>query len=235
MSNRVQSWNGFETTLNGAIDANTGTITLQSVDNLPPLSFLIIDPDILAIRDFVFVESIDGGLKQLTVRTPRPEEGSTGGTSHAHSDGAVVRAVPVHQWLDLIFDDIESLEAFDANHAPGTDPHPQYLTPAEADAIFLPVDGSKAMEADLPMGDNQVTGLAGGLAATDAVNVLQMQTADTASLDAAKAYSDSLDHHTKYTDGEAVGAMGALDDANDLNLNRYTDAEAIAAYAGSAS
>lgn len=36
-------------------------------------------------------------------------------------------------------------------------------------------------------------------------------------------------HHTKYTDGEAVSAMGVLGDANALNHDRYTDAEAIAA------
>lgn len=38
-------------------------------------------------------------------------------------------------------------------------------------------------------------------------------------------------HHAKYTDGEAVSAMGAKGDANPLNHDRYTDAEAVSATA----
>jgi len=36
-------------------------------------------------------------------------------------------------------------------------------------------------------------------------------------------------HHVKYTDAEAVTAMGAKGDANPLNHDRYTDAEAVTA------
>jgi len=249
MSSRVKSWNGYESTLNGAIDANTGTITVQSSDNLVADTFLIIDPDVPAIRDFVFVTNVADVV--LTVRTPRPEEGSTGGVAHDHADGAVIRAVPVHQWLDLIFDDIEALEAFDANHAPGTDPHPQYLNEGEADGLYLPLDGAVPMAADMDMGGNQISNMGGGLANDDAATLLQVQTGDTDTLAAAQAYADALDHdhatpiashasdagahHAKYTDGEAVAAMGVKSDLNDLNHDKYTDTEAAAAYAASAS
>ena len=36
-------------------------------------------------------------------------------------------------------------------------------------------------------------------------------------------------HHDRYADGEAVGAMGANNNANPLNHGRYSDAEAVAA------
>ena len=36
-------------------------------------------------------------------------------------------------------------------------------------------------------------------------------------------------HHIRYTDAEAVSAMGAIGDSNPLNHNRYTDAEAVTA------
>ena len=42
------------------------------------------------------------------------------------------------------------------------------------------------------------------------------------------------DHHTKYTDGEAVSAMGILGNANALNHTRYADSEAAAKIAADA-
>ncbi len=41
--------------------------------------------------------------------------------------------------------------------------------------------------------------------------------------------ADVSAHHVKYTDAEAVSAMGALADDNPLNHDRYTDAEAVSA------
>ena len=194
MSKRIKSWNTFETQLDGGINNITETMTLLSVDNLSIDTFLVIDPDTPAIRDFVFVTAINGTTKEITVKAPRPEEGSFGGIAHSHDDRAVVRAVPVHQWLDAIFDDIEDLEAWDAAHAPGTDPHPQYLNEGEGDALYRRLNGANVMAADMNMGDNQITNMAGGLADDHAANLLQVQTGDTNTLAAANAHSDSLDH-----------------------------------------
>ena len=236
MSRRIKSWNTFETQLDGGINSITDTITFVSVDNLSIDTYLIIDPDTPAIRDFVYVVAINPTTKEVTVRTPRPEEGSFAGLAYPHDDRAVVRAVPVHQWLDAMFDDVDDIEAWQTTHAPGTDPHPQYLDGGEGDAAYLRLDGTTVMAADVDMGDNQITNMAGGLSDKHAVNLLQMQTADTAILDAANAHSDGLDHdhatpigvhagnsdvhHAKVHDagsadhtsgGEAVGRVMAAD------------------------
>lgn len=220
MSNRLNSFNGFETTLNGGINDTTDTITLVSIDNLEIDTFLVIDPDTPSLRDYVYVTAIDGGLKQITVRAPRPEEGSFQGIAHSHDDGAPVRAVPVHQWLDVIFTDIEALEAWDANHAPGTDPHPQYLTAGEGDADYLKLDGSNAMAADLNAGGNKVKNMLAGALDDDAAVLKQVTDGDAATLASANAHSDGLDHdHTT-----PIAAHTALDDAHHV---KYTDQEAV--------
>jgi len=183
---RVRSWNAFETSLNGAIDNAVTTITLVSVDNLSPDTFLVIDPDTPATREYVFVLAVDAGGKTVTVRT-RPEQGSTGGTAWPHVDGAVVRAVPVHQWLDEIFDDLEANTLALTNHIPGTDPHPQYLSDAQAQGEYLKKSGD-TMSGPLVLPGSDPT------QANQASRKAYVDGQVGATLTSAQAYADAKDH-----------------------------------------
>jgi hypothetical protein len=183
---RVRSWNAFETALNGAIDNAVTTITLVSVDNLSPNTFLVIDPDTPSTREYVYVLAVDGGGKTVTVRT-RPEQGSTGGTAWPHADGAVVRSVPVHQWLDEIFDDIEANALAITNHIPGTDPHPQYLSDAQAQGQYVQKNGD-TMSGPLVLPGSDPT------QANQASRKAYVDGQVAATLTSAQAYADAKDH-----------------------------------------
>ena len=196
---RVRSWNAFETSLNGAIDNAVTTMTLTSVDNLSPDTFLVIDPDTPATREYIFVLSVDAGGKTVTVRT-RPEQGSTGGTAWPHADGAVVRSVPVHQWLDEIFNDIEANALALTNHIPGTDPHPQYLSDSQAQGQYVQksgdtMSGPLTLPAADPTLDNQ------------AARKAYVDVEDDLTLASAQSYADAKDHdHATPIAGHAANA-----------------------------
>ena len=62
------------------------------------------------------------------------------------------------------------------------------------------------------------------------VNKIKVTGAGESMLSAWRKVNDLIDaHHDKYTDAEAVSAMGAKADANPLNHDIYTDAEAVSA------
>ena len=103
MTRRTYSWNAYEAGLAAGVDAVTGSITVESAAGLTAPAYLVIDPESQTLREYVKVTNIAGAVLTVT----RGLGGSIGGTGQAHSAGAKVRAVPVHQWLNDIFDDIE--------------------------------------------------------------------------------------------------------------------------------
>ena len=97
------------------------------------------------------------------------------------------------------------------------------------------------MQGALLMGSTPASGfkirnLQAGTQSGDAINWDQFQTAVGDGFD---GDHDSLtnvtpdQHHAKYTDGEAVSAMGTKNDNNDLNHDRYLDSDAVSAVAAS--
>lgn len=126
MSNRVRGRNAFETTLNGAISSGTTSILLTTASGLVGPGYLVLEPNVPAKREYIRFESVSTNtLNGVT----RGLDGSAAG-AQAHDSGVKIRAVAVHQWLDLIFTDIETLEAADSAHVGGTDTadHPEATT-----------------------------------------------------------------------------------------------------------
>lgn len=126
MSSRVRSRNAFETTLNGAISSGSTSILLTTASGLVGPGYLVLDPGTPANREYIRFESVSTNtLNGVT----RGLDGSAAG-AQSHDSGTKIRAVAVHQWLDLIFTDIETLETADTNHFGGTDisDHPEVTT-----------------------------------------------------------------------------------------------------------
>ena len=107
MSNRKYLRNAFETTLTAGINSSTGTIPLASVTGLTSPGYLVIDHDNPAKREYIEYTGIS--TLDLTGCT-RGLAGSAGGVGQAHDSGATVRAVMVHQVVDQLWTDIESIE-----------------------------------------------------------------------------------------------------------------------------
>lgn len=123
MSSRVRSRNAYETQLDGAIGSGDTSFSVDSGSGLTAPLYLVIEPENPSKREYILVASV--GASSLSSVT-RGLDGSASG-AQAHDSGSIVRAVPVHQWLDLIFTDIEALETADTNHFGGTDTadHPE--------------------------------------------------------------------------------------------------------------
>lgn len=130
MSKRTYGWNAFESNLATAISQSDSTITLNTTVGLRAPGYLVIDPENPLKREFIRFTGISANA--LT-DVARGQEGSSNG-AQAHTSGVIIRAVPVHQWIDDLFDDIESLEsdvsdleAFETSHQGGTDTadHPE--------------------------------------------------------------------------------------------------------------
>lgn len=134
MSRRTRGRNRYQSQLSALLAAGAGvtTATVDSSAGLDDPCYLVIDHNDPTKVEFIRVETIAGSaLSGIT----RNLAGSVGAVEHAA--GALIKSVPVHQWLDDIFDDIEDLEtdttnlaAADAAHFGGTDTadHPEATT-----------------------------------------------------------------------------------------------------------
>lgn len=117
MSRRTYTWNAYESSLNGAINTSAVSITLNSVTGLRAPGYLVIDPDIPASREFIRYETINASAIEGVTRNV------DGAALNSHDDGAKIRAVPVHQFFDDIFTDIEDIESAAAAHTGAANPH----------------------------------------------------------------------------------------------------------------
>jgi hypothetical protein len=127
MSSRTRSRNAFETQLDGALNNSATSFDVVSSTGLVHPTYICIDPDDPVLREYIRIDSISGTTWSSVTRGIA---GSAGGGASAHLTGAACRAVPVHQWIDDIYDDIEALETADAAHFGGTDTadHPEATT-----------------------------------------------------------------------------------------------------------
>ncbi len=138
MSRRSNSWNAFESGLASAVSSGDTTFVLDSALGLVAPGYLVVDPDDPNLREYFKFDTVNGSSLEGILRGL---DGSAAG-AQAHDSGARVRAVAVKQWLDDIFDDIEDLEDWDFDHVnTEPDPHPQYLTVTEGDALYLALAG----------------------------------------------------------------------------------------------
>ena len=128
--------------------------------------YLVVDPDSDAKREYIFYAAL--GASSLDNVT-RGLAGSAAG-AQAHDSGVRIRAVPVHQWLDDLWDGIEDNATALSNHEVNADPHPVYLLQLEADALYVELTGD-AMTGVLNMQGNAVSNLPTGGAGGDAASV----------------------------------------------------------------
>lgn len=168
-SRRTYTWNAFESALSSGIDGSATSITLDSVVGLrEPDGYLVIDPDDPAKREYIKYTSIVGNALQGVAR------GLNGGnTNQAHDSGATVRAVPMHQHYDDLWDTVEELIADDAAHIAGSNPHAAagYLTQTAGDLRYLQLSGG-AMTGAIDMQTSKITGLPVATLDTDAMSKL---------------------------------------------------------------
>ena len=235
MSRRTNTWNAYESALSGPLAIGATSVAVDSAVGLVEPVYLVIDPDDPTKVEWIRVNTITGNTLENLVRGL---EGSNGAGSGGveHEAGAKIRAVYSKQIQDDIFSDIEDGENDLSIHiADAADPHAAagYLKLTTGDARYI-LETGDTMQGALSMGSNPLTNL---VSPTDDADAVTKQYADNLAAGGFNGNHDSLtnvtsaQHHTKYTDGEAVSAMGALNDNNDLNHNRYTDAEAEAAIA----
>ncbi len=145
MSSRKYTWNAYESSLSGGIDASQTSIILVSATNLRSPGILVIEPDNAAKREFI---SFTGISTNTLTGCTRGLPGGQSGT--AHDSGVVIRAVPVHQFFDDLFTDIEALETSTAAHYGGIDvaDHPEATASARgfaSAAQITKLDGIEAL------------------------------------------------------------------------------------------
>ena len=238
MANKTNNWNAYESSTTAPFVAGADSVQVDNADGLVAPIYLVIDPDVVDKREWILVRAINGTLLENIVRGL---EGSVGtpGQGVDHIAGAKVRSVPTKQIFDDLFGDIETNAADLVAHVADTgDPHSAagYMKLTTGDARYLNLVGGTMQGAILmgtsPGAGNKIRNLAAGTATGDAINWDQFQNAVAGGFDGDHASLTNVltdQHHTKYTDAEAVLAMGPLNDNNDYNHNRYEDADAVAA------
>ena len=218
------------------------TVAVDNADGLVAPIYLVIDPDVPDKREWILVRAINGTVLENVLRGLEGSNG-TPGQGIDHDTGAKVRSVPTKQIFDDIFADVEQVGTDLATHVadPG-DPHAaaQYMKLTTGDQRYLNLVGG-TMQGVIRMGSTPASGskianLAAGTQSGDAINWDQFQNAVAGGFD---GDHDSLtnvvssQHHVKYSDADAVNAMGPKSDNNDLNHDRYLDSDAVDAVAAS--
>jgi len=220
VSRRTYGTNAYVAATSASVTAGATSIPVDTVTDLAAPGYVTLDPFNASSREVIKFTVINGNnLEGLT----RGLAGSAGGVPQAHASGAKVISAPGEQVVDDIFSDIEDLEAADTAHADdATDPHAAagYAKSSEL-AAYLPLAGGTLVGALTLNADPT------GVLEAATKQYVDGQDHDHATPIAAHAALASA-HHTRYADSEAVTAMGVIGDANPLNHNRYTDAEADA-------
>lgn len=225
MAGRTHTWNAYESSLTGPLVSGATSVAVDSALGLVAPIYLVLDPDVPDKREWIRVNTINGNVLENLVRD---QAGSVGDIDHLA--GAKIRTIMTKQNLDDIWDDIEAGELALTQHiTDGGDPHAQagYLKRADTDALYVELSGD-IMSGFLTLFADPTTGLH---AATKQYVDSEIDTdiaTHTAIVDA---------HHEKYTDAEAIAAVGPhttlhadlTDVAEDDHHVKYTDAEAIAA------
>ncbi len=161
---------------------------------------------------------------QEETATPTVSSGSGGGSSSggssggdmyksvydANNDGIVEQADDADTLDGADLADIQSeIDSDIATHAGDVDAHHTRYTDGEAVTAILAADGpGSGLDADT----------------LDGAELADIQSEIDGDISTHAGDVDA--HHTRYTDGEAVAAMGTKGDSNPLHHDRYTDTEA---------
>lgn len=155
MSSRVYGRNAFETNLDGAITAGATSIALDDATGLTAPGYLVLEPEDASLREYIKYAGIS--TNTLT-GVSRGLDGSASG-AQAHTSGAKVRMVFVHQYLNDIFTDIEALETADANHIGGTDTADHPEASVSTRGFMSAADKTKLDAVPQPITESDITDL----------------------------------------------------------------------------
>lgn len=130
---RVNFANAFETTLTTQISGSDSSMVLASTTGLTVPCYLVIDPDLPAKREYVYVSALSGNSATLE---ERHLAGSAAGSGLSHDAGATVIQSAIAQEMNDIHD---RLEAATWDHGSqlaglGDDDHLQYYNEARLGA-----------------------------------------------------------------------------------------------------
>lgn len=143
MANRRTEWtNAWESALAAEFAAGATTITVADASALNVPCYVVIEPEVTAQREYVYVSEKNTDV--LTV-TERNLAGSAGDVDHPN--GAVIRTVALAQGFTDLHDRIDAGDSALANHEAAPDPH----------TVYLPVTGARSMAGALDMGGNSIT------------------------------------------------------------------------------
>jgi len=221
MASDSTTWNAYEATGEGVLAPGVNaTVTVDSVFGLElgDLIYLVADPDDSDLREWMQAEVNSGNVLKMVKRNLA---GSVGDLSHGGE--AKYRAVFTKQLQDDIFSDLIATELWANQHVNSVpDPHSQYLLESEAYGEFLPTTGGR-MTGALFLQDSPPTD---GDHATRKVYV------DDGDASVAGDSADALDehaalpsvHHARYTDAEAIAAVGDPSGGIYLPLHGTADA-----------
>jgi len=226
MSRRTYSRNGFETELATQLEPSVFSLTVLSDLGITHDDYYFcISPDDLAIVEWVRVNSVNGTTWNVLNPGGRGLPGSADpNTGSTHPSGAKVRAVPVHQVQDDIFDDIEDLESdvaalptsyvqLSGANTPMTGPLLlQSVTPVNDDqaARKLYVDDQVALR--LPLIGGQMSGNIDMNHLSTVSNLLNPPVQDGHAVPKLWVEQNFVDITNEYDDDDAVAAVAVADD-----------------------
>jgi len=187
------SWNAYESGLASPITDAATTIALDSTLGLRAPGYLVIEPESPTHREYIYFATLNGSTLE---NVSRGLGGSVAG-GIAHDAGVTVRAVAMHQMFDDLWTDIGAGDQLLSDHIddPG-DPHAAagYLKESEANLLYVELTGDLMTGLLVLSGDP-----------VDPLGAVTKQYVDTGLTDHT-AIEDA--HHTRYTDGEAIAAVG---------------------------
>lgn len=227
ISRRTYSWNAYESVLSSGIDGTTTTITLDSVVGLrEPNGYMVLNPDDAASREFIKYASIVGNTLQGCTR------GLAGGnTNQSHDSGATMRAVPMHQHFDDLWDTAEELILEDANHVAAADPHAAagYITETAGDARYLQLTGG-GMLGPIDMQAAKIVDLGDPSADGDAANKLYVDTKVSGTVaDYLPLIGGSMSGDINMSGGKVTNLINPPVDPGEATRKDYVDAQAAGA------
>ena len=187
MPNRVSFFtNAWESTAPSGFSDIATTLTVGDAAALQVPCYIVIDPDDPALREYVWVASKNGNDLNVTERNLA---GSNGQVTHAAN--ATVRSVASAQ----AFTDLHL--RIDANAAD--------IAANDPAGVYLPLAGG-TMAGVLNMASNQISNLPAPTLDGHAARKVYVDTAIDTDIATHTALPSA--HHTRYTDGEAIAAIG---------------------------
>jgi len=133
--------NAFETTLTAQMGPTDLTATVQTTSSLATPAYLVIEPEVVARREYILFDAAFTATTFVTTGTgKRYLTGSAAGSGLTHPVGSVVRMAPLAQHFEDLHDRIDAQDHGDLAGL-GDDDHTQYVKADGTRAFTGKVEG----------------------------------------------------------------------------------------------